>query len=530
MVLNAIAYHSLHTLQIMVAMSEKKNKPTDEQQKIIESESDFLKVNAFAGTGKTSTLVEYAEHRNRERILYICFNKSIKLEAERKFGRNVFPKTSHGLAFRDFGVNFLEAKKLVDKIRVNEAVAALGLDEYPEDFRLYVADTTLKCIDRFVNSADTKILEAHCSSFITPDTGIDAGDITELAETLWAKMVNLKDSSIGIVPDIYLKLYQLSSPDLSFYDRILFDEAQDANAVTASIFEMQKAAKVVVGDTHQQLYSFRGAMNAMRKFNSDTTLYLSQSFRFGQGIADVANALLSTYKGETRSLKGTDAVTYLGDIPSSTRTAFIARSNGSIMEEAARCLAMNKKISFVGGAENYRLSSALDVHNLRMGERSRIFNPFIKAFKSFEVLEDYARAVDDRELKSLINVSKKHNHKLPSLISSIRAHSGETNEADVILTTAHKSKGLEFDHVRLANDFTDLFDEKTGQPKHMTYSEQEEINIAYVAATRAQKSLQMFPDLSNLMRVQRAKVTQSKMADWARPVEIKPIKAIGAKI
>ena len=61
--------------------------------------------------------------------------------------------------------------------------------------------------------------------------------------------------------------------------------------------------------------------------------------------------------------------------------------------------------------------------------------------------------------------------------------------ADVILTTAHKSKGLEFVAVEIADDF-----------KEIEKAEEEEINILYVAVTRATHELQLNRDLIKLMQ------------------------------
>jgi F-box protein 18 (helicase) len=50
---------------------------TDEQSKIITSSGD-IKINAVAGAGKTSTLIEYARTRpSGSKILYLAFNKSV---------------------------------------------------------------------------------------------------------------------------------------------------------------------------------------------------------------------------------------------------------------------------------------------------------------------------------------------------------------------------------------------------------------------------------------------------------------------
>src|SRR5688572_25418621 len=80
------------------------NKLTAEQSAIIHSEGNTT-INAVAGSGKTTTVIEYAAARPAQsKILYIAFNKSVKLEAARKFAdkglNNVKVETAHSLAFR----------------------------------------------------------------------------------------------------------------------------------------------------------------------------------------------------------------------------------------------------------------------------------------------------------------------------------------------------------------------------------------------------------------------------------------------
>ena len=77
---------------------------TKEQQAIVDCDlkpGQTLKVMAFAGTGKTSTLVAYAKARPRMRFLYLAFNKSVQLEAAARFPSNVVARTAHALAFRE---------------------------------------------------------------------------------------------------------------------------------------------------------------------------------------------------------------------------------------------------------------------------------------------------------------------------------------------------------------------------------------------------------------------------------------------
>ena len=72
---------------------------TNEQKEIIAT-SGNIKINAVAGSGKTTTILEYAKARPKnKKILYLAFNKSVKLEAERKFKKaglnNVRIETAH---------------------------------------------------------------------------------------------------------------------------------------------------------------------------------------------------------------------------------------------------------------------------------------------------------------------------------------------------------------------------------------------------------------------------------------------------
>src|SRR6266487_911230 len=77
-------------------------KYTEEQQRIIQSTGNII-INAVAGSGKTTTLIEYARTRPKEkRILYLAFNNSVQKEAIGKFQskniNNVDVYTAHALA------------------------------------------------------------------------------------------------------------------------------------------------------------------------------------------------------------------------------------------------------------------------------------------------------------------------------------------------------------------------------------------------------------------------------------------------
>jgi len=273
----------------------KQMKPTDEQARMIDSDAYVFACFAFAGTGKTSTLVALTKARPKEKFLYVAYNKSMKLEAQAKFPtRNVVCVTSHQLAYRYVGADYKD--KLIGNLRTAEVTKALE----KTGVRTNYADvyTAIKTLANFMSSADDEIGMNHVHG--TPMNPIG---VVMLAHKIWNRMCNVDDEAIGMLHDGYLKLYQLSDPVLD-YDCILFDEAQDANPVTSDIIFTQECRKIAVGDTHQQIYRFRGAQNALQTIAADEISYLTKSFRFSPEIAKLASSVLSRYKNESRPLIG----------------------------------------------------------------------------------------------------------------------------------------------------------------------------------------------------------------------------------
>ena len=73
---------------------------------------DTIKIESFAGTGKTTTLEKIFEHFPEKQILYLVFNKDMQKEAKsrmKKF-RNVKVSTIHSLAYQFFKKEFRTAK------------------------------------------------------------------------------------------------------------------------------------------------------------------------------------------------------------------------------------------------------------------------------------------------------------------------------------------------------------------------------------------------------------------------------------
>jgi F-box protein, helicase, 18 len=376
----------------------------------------ILKILAFAGTGKTSTLVAYAKARPHLRFLYLAFNKSVQLEAAATFPPNVVARTSHALAFRSHGCQ--HNGRIVSGFRANTVLQVLGLAHY-EDARF-----TIDTLHNYLISPDPIIAKGHiphAAQAFYDKSGRAAPDLVALANQLGRRMCDKSDAHIGMLHDGYLKLYQLSNPILDF-DCILLDEAQDVNPVTSAIVLSQArnrpkpAAIILVGDSHQQIYSFRGARDTLKKIKADRTMYLTRSFRFSNTIARVANMVLATFKSESRRIVGTPR-----QLPKPKWDAkhytVIARTNATLFDKAVQ-LSKTHALGFVGGVQGYRLHSLKDVYYLYAGKHERIADHYLKGFADYSRLRTYAEAVEDIELLGICKVVENYGASLPRLVFS----------------------------------------------------------------------------------------------------------------
>jgi len=104
-------------------------------------------------------------------------------------------------------------------------------------------------------------------------------------------------------------------------------------------------------------------------------------------------------------------------------------------------------------------------------------------------MKDYAQSVDDWELIGICKVVEKYNDAIPSLIRDIIKHHVDQHDAEILLTTAHKSKGLEWENTFLADDFPPLVDgDKIIDSKEL---DPDEFNLIYVAITRSKQRIKI---------------------------------------
>jgi len=497
---------------------------TEQQKEILESVQKYrsVKINAFAGTGKTTTLKLIAQTYKEKKILYLAFNSAIKNEASSIFPPNTEVKTTHGLAFGAIKKNTnIDLTKLVNyraidiskefNITYNQAVVAI------------------KIFDNFCNNVQNEIEQKDIEH--------------KTAKHMFDRMLI---SKMKPTHAFYLKYYYLliSSGQIQQfnYDIIMLDEAQDTNEVTLGIFEaLSSKVKIYVGDEHQQIYSFRGSKNALSKIKSDKKLYLSCSFRFNKQIASYANILLKNFKNEEiqidtlekNNIKDDDIIT----------NGYISRTNAQLISIISNRIE-NRKPFVTVRDPNEIFNLTIEVHYILVNKKDEVKrNRFLKEFSNEDEILDYAIEVDDYELKSALKMAKEYKEKLFDFkdISEKFYNAWKNKNANgfdkrigeiLFLTTAHTAKGLEWDKVTISDDFTDFADLivdfgcddlKEFQEEQNYLPNQEiidEFNLFYVAITRAKKVL--IKDSENfhyLMSKNIEKLTNSRIKEAKEDLE-----------
>ena len=478
---------------------------TSEQLAIIGSTGD-IKINAVAGSGKTTTIIEYARAQPKTaRILYLAFNRSVKIEAEKRFLDkgllNVKVETAHSLAFKNV-VYRNNYKVRPQGYKTHEIAEMLGLKGSGEKHAEYiVANHINKFLTYFCNSDKGKVPDLNYLDVIHDEKARSfVANFYDYIQSQTRLLLSKMDKGeIEIIHDFYLKKFQLSQPVLP-YDYILFDEGQDASAAMLGIFLKQPAVKVIVGDTHQQIYAWRYAVNSLDK--ADFTQYqLSTSFRFSQ---DLANLGVETLNLKNLIIEHKPVViTGAGNSQGLATKAVLARTNLGLLLKAIEYVqekADLKNIYFEGNINSYTYAdegaSLYDVLHLYNGKRQQIRDNLIKAMKDMEELEDYIEKTEDVQLGMMVEIVKEYGNRIPGIIKSIKDRHVPDNEKDkasIIFSTVHRSKGMEYDAVQLVNDF--ITEERITKLKADVNTPIngakliEEINLLYVAITRTKNIL-----------------------------------------
>jgi superfamily I DNA/RNA helicase len=306
--------------------------------------------------------------------------------------------------------------------------------------------------------------------------------------------------SLKVSHDHYRKAWALRHPNLGT-DFLLVDEAQDSDGLTQALVkdQIERGTQVItVGDTNQAIYGWRGSESAMEAFGG-TRVYLTQSFRFGNAIAAEANAWLTMLDARMR-IKGTPTIRSVVGPVETIADAVLCRTNARAVETLIEHHEAGIPARVEGGGNDVRqLAQAAK----QFKETGRTWHPDLVAFGSWAQVQDFVE--QDHAGADLATAVKLIDRWGENAIIDALDKQADADRARVVVSTAHKAKGLEWGVVRVATDFP--APKPDDDAKEFDLS-REDMMLAYVTVTRAKNHL----DNEGLAWVHQAVRTPAKAA------------------
>ena len=486
---------------------------TKEQEEIINSDKLSFKINAVAGSGKTTTLLEYAKKNSHLKILYLAYNKSLQTSLQDKLKVYNLPfmhvSTIHSLAYNKieaYNYNLAHDLKnqVIENVITNHELTVNQKAYYPiPEYVALIKDLVNFYCNSSLIALDSKLIESYKKQ---SELGAKILELinkneTRVIEHLKTILSAMKNKIIDATHDFYLKMFYLNkkvSANLP-YDLILVDEAQDISDVMIGIVENQSCRRIYVGDSFQQIYTFRFATNALNKI--DLPSYdLTQSFRFGDNFAKVLqnnlNSLYEINSSKPLKISGLEKTTLIGKnhIDFSKQFCVIARSTFGLIQQLVYFIHDKKKVYFEGGYNSYSFmnQTVYSIFYLKQKKNDKITIDEIKDFETISELEQFAKDTKNQDYLNIIKFINTYGDNIFEINKKIKEFLvTDKNQADIIFTTTHKSKGLEYNQVIMADDFISKKEIVNTKNKLSFQRANEELNIYYVAATRAKNVIQL---------------------------------------
>jgi len=454
-------------------------------------------VEAVAGSGKTTTLVQALQHVPFDELaLFLAFNKRIADELRSRVPSDVDARTFNSLGFQAVRK---QMKVEMDANKMKKFVQQNANDKLKEE--------AFSPIMQLIGSG-----KSSGAGFIIPNNRsvyeeiADQHDIT-LPEGMEHQVFQLvqqaidwsyrETKTIDFDDQILYPLY--FGLDMPKYNCVFVDEAQDLSPLqheflASLLHDPDRSRVIAVGDTRQAIYGFRGAdSNSMTNLEhrfSMKQLPLSITYRCPLSVVRLAQQIAPELEPYERAIEG--AVNHHDVLPPlenfTPQDLVLCRTNAPLLKLAMSFLKRRFAVYVWGDFGNKMIR-------------------FIKSFKAQNIDDFWQKLADwreqeisDAEQKEQWSRIGRTEDKYESI--TVVGEKAQTPEAicerferlfspseGVSLATIHKSKGTEADNVYLLEPGL-IPSRYATQP----WMKEQENNLLYVAYTRAKTTFNFLPD------------------------------------
>lgn len=463
-----------------------------------------LIVRARAGTGKTTTICEAVKRAVEDSILVCAFSKAIEVELTKRLaGSNAISKTLHA-------VGLACVKRFRERLRID-----FGSERGDTLADKVCGKTAPDAIKRLVAKLMTKGRE------IAPHA-VTLGDLAALQITFECEPDEMWSASgfdASYVEQKALEAMELASQvksgdtidgaDMIFlpvrngwltrqYDMIVVDEAQDMTVTQLEIAlgVLKTGGRIcVVGDDRQAIFAFRGAdsesLDRLKTELGAAELGLKTTYRCGRAIVELAQSLVPDFEAGPNNPEGLVRSLPMDQLVASAGPGdfVLSRVNAPLVSIAMQLLRAGKRARVAGrdiGAGLTALVRKLKgksvpdllakIATWEAREVARLEILLAKAKNGRRgAIESKIEAVRDQAamLLSLTDGAKSVND-VEDRVDALFAD--KSDEGTITCSSVHRSKGLEADRVFVLVET-------------LKSHSQEELNIQYVAYTRAKLEL-----------------------------------------
>lgn len=459
----------------------------------ISNSSENLLINARAGAGKTTTIVEALKLiPEDEKVLFLAFNKHIASELKERVPKGVYVCTFHSLGWRAIKKKFKDAE--LDNYKADKIISRLAVNwtlrEHIEDQESYFAGIKkMVNLSRLTNKlSKLKIMELAKKHDLEFDN-VDASRVLKVLEIMMKDTGTFDFTDMVFLPATDHRVFLLK------YDVVFVDEAQDLSKAQQMMLKrsLKKDGRfVAVGDENQNIMGFAGtdefSFRNLANTRNTTILPLSCSYRCSKAVIKAARRIVPDIDHTSWAVEGEVRD---GSIIQEAKAGdyVLCRTVKPLVVLFFELLTAQKQVSLKSDEVGTMLTKMVGQHkNQTLDALAAHLQQSLDAYrlrlikKGLVNLEQHQGYIQYRDYVKILELIMRNCRTTADVLEFIQLIFKDTGHG-TILSTIHKTKGLEADRVFICRP--DLIPMKSPQ----AWIRQQELNLEYVAITRARHSL-----------------------------------------
>lgn len=492
--------------------------PTDEQTSILDAAratNDSLVIDALAGVGKTATIIECLKVMRQPSSLVLAFNKRIADEMTRRLppmprGRIVHVKTLHA-------VGLWLLKHHYPRLTVDTSASEALIRERAEGAALRVRGAALRLLRLVKDFQYEQALDLDYAFHLGADFGLfdklqsghEMQKAVEITAGAYVDGLDLAKRDTIDFPDMGWLPLVLGLDPPSRYKAILIDELQDVSMNQIAMVEklLATGGRVIgVGDRFQAIYEWRSAVpdEAFGWLTSNKyakRFPLTITWRCDREIVREAQKLVPDLQprpdagpGAVHTIDEDEFLAHDFDVIEGS-VFVLSRTNAELLRIALELY--KRKVAFNLAQSTEVLRPLKDV--LAKIFRSKVatakdFEQALSAWQMTEMIKAQAagsstwaeRIEEQFKMLSYAAQYARSPYSIEELLDNIYSYD---EMCDITLSTVHKAKGMEASTVFLLKQTFFRYQNRRDRNGNLLPIPQEEINVEYVAITRAKRTL-----------------------------------------